>query len=101
MISMDDLQGEHDLSRHRVIEIKDRVGNVINKVNLNRHDPFGHWKATLEKGTFPEASPLHGVYTMLDLAERDVYAYISNRNEAVSVIRELTPGPTQEVKAVL
>lgn len=90
--------GEHDASRHRVFAIKDRTGKEMNAVHAERRDPYGFWHVWLEHGTFPDKSPLHGVYNNFEMMESHIRGYIQDRNDAVSAIREKTLGPMEHVK---
>lgn len=80
-----DQAGDKDLSKHRIIELDNG-----NRVHLERRDPYGFIHVWMDKGAFPDKSPLHGVFTTWNLAYLAVEGYISDRNRVVSDIRGIS-----------
>lgn len=89
--------GELDLGKHRFLPINDRTGKEVNKVHFERRDPYGFWHVWLDKGTFPEKSPLNGVYNNFEMMISHIEGYIATRNEAVSEIRSKHLGETVNI----
>lgn len=83
--------GDKDLSKRRTIDLDNG-----NKINLEQRDPYGLIHVWLDKGSFPDKSPLHGTFTSWDWALRAVDGYINQRNEAVSEVRQIHPKPIQD-----
>lgn len=77
-----DQEGDKDLSRHRIVELDNG-----NSIHLERRDPYGFIHCWLASGTFPEKSPLNGVFTSWDRAFTAVDGYITERNNVVSDLR--------------
>jgi hypothetical protein len=65
-----DLSGK-DLPNVRTYD----VGN--NKINITRHDPFGFWRISYQRGAVP--SQLDGQYTSIEEARRAVEAYLAEK----------------------
>lgn len=86
-----DLLGDKDLSRHRIVELDNG-----NKVHLERRDPYGFIHAWLDKGAWPVSSALNGVFTSWERAYNAVDRYVSDRNAAVSEIREIAVESVKE-----
>ena len=86
-----DQQSDNDLSRHRTVELDNG-----NKINLERRDPYGFIHVWLDRGQFPDKSDLNGVFTTWDQAYNATQRYLSERNAAVSEVRQVSVTSVKE-----
>lgn len=91
MFQTQDQFGDKDLSKHRLVELDNG-----NKIHVERRDPYGFIHCWLDKGRWPDKSPLNGCFTTYDLAYKEIERYITDRNAAVSEIRQIAVASVKE-----
>lgn len=97
LMQAEDFVGDKDLGKHRVIEIMDGGDKIVNKVHLERRDPYGLVHTWLDKGSFPTTSALNGTFTDFHQAIQAVQKYVQARNSVVSEIRQRETAPIKDV----
>ena len=76
---MDHIDPERDYSNDRVVSLDNG-----NKIHIRRHNPYGLWRISYERGPVPQK--LTGEYTEFRLALRDVEMYLEQiKREAVEI----------------
>lgn len=74
---------DNDLSGRDLPNVRQYdLGN--NKINIERHNPFGFWKLKLERGQLPEK--YRGWYTSVDDARKAVLDYLHEKGKETKPI---------------